>query len=357
MRSTNGSRGSRSLRRTGNRSSRAQRRRPQNGNGNSMRTGATRVLAQGVAAVPRKAFGGGTYGSDLRVWDAKLPMHLPLPRAVGPYTIIRTTRRIAIGSRIAVLGCYKHGGGGNPHDGYWSDICAQSDVTATNAINGVNNTNVFTQPLDGLGTAATVCPSAFSVQIMNPGALQTTSGIIYMGTMNTQAKIGGRTESWDTYANKFVQFQNPRLLSAGRLALKGVQVDSYPLNMGEISEFTPLHKHDGGSPDTWGDTSAQPSGWAPIIVYNANAPDGPILELLVTTEWRVRFDLDNPASAGHTQHPTATDSLWDRLTRTASARAHNVRDISDAVSDIGSTMNTVNVLRRALTTSGEVISL
>lgn len=327
-----------------------------------MRSNATRVLAQGVGALPRKAFGGGTYGSDLRVWDAKLPMHLPLPRAVGPYTIIRTTRRVNLGTKVAIVGCYQHAG-----TGHWTDVCVKTDATATNPIGGVNNTYSFMHAMDGLGSAATVCPAAISVQLMNPQPLQTTSGIIYMGTMNTQAKLGGRSETWDSYANKFVQFQNPRLVSAGRLALKGIQIDSYPLNMGAISDFTPIHHHTGAQPGTWDATNdEEPTGWAPIIIYNANAPEGPPLEYLITTEWRVRFDLDNPAAAGHTQHPTASDSLWDRLTRTASSRGHNARDIGETISDTGSfhhmassassAMSTMRTLARAVSTAEDLLA-
>ena len=319
-----------------------------------MRSNATRVLAQGVGAVTRRPFGGGSYGTDLRVWDAKLPMHLPLPRAVGPYTVIRTTRRVQLSARVAIFGCYRYGA-------EWTDVCATADVDASGSIAGTNNTHGYVMPMSGLGSAATVCPAAFSVQIMNPEALQDTKGIVYMGTMNTSAKIGGRAESYDDYANKFIQFQNPRLTSAGKLALKGVQIDSYPLNMDAISTFTPLNHRDVRNAFTWTASMPEPAGWAPIVVCNPNQPHGPDLEFLVTTEWRVRFDLDNPASSGHTQHPTAPDSLWDRLTRSASSRGHNVRDISDTLSDVGSTVssaaNTYNVLRRALNATEPLIDL
>jgi len=326
----------------------------------SGRSSAQQVLAQGVGAAPRKAFGAGNYATDLRVWDAKLPMHLPLPRAVGPYTVIRTTRRVQLGTKVAIFGCFKYppgstlAAGVDSPAGQWTDICVVTDVNAGLNINDNQNVRAFTSPMSGLGAAATVCPSAFSVQVMNPEALQTTNGIVYMGTMNTQAKIADRFESWDGYGDKFIQFQNPRLMSAGKLALRGVQIDSYPLNMGDISDFTPLHQASVNDAFNFTSDQAAPSGWAPIVVVNANQPSGPDLEFLVTTEWRVRFDLDNPASAGHSHHRVASDSLWDSLTRSACARGHNVRDIADIISDAGSlassAMSTAGVLRRALTT-------
>lgn len=329
----------------------------------SQRSTATRVLAQGVGAVPRRAYGGSVPCSDLRVWDAKLPHHLPLPRAVGPYTVIRTTRRFESNARVNVFGCFKNRDGtGILTPGHWSSVCAVTDSNAGADIGYVDNTRWISMPMTGLGDAVTLTPSALSVQIMNPEPLQTTRGIIYAGAMTTQAALAGRAETWDTWSDRFVQFQNPRILSAGKLALKGVQVDSFPMNMSAVSDFTPLFQLNDGY-HTWDQNKPQPTGWAPIVVVNANtpSPNGPKLEFLVTIEWRVRFDLTNPASAGHTQHSTASDGLWSRLMRSATSRGHGVHDISDAVSNAGSlyssASNTIRVLERALRPAEDAFEL
>lgn len=209
-----------------------------------------------------------------------------------------------------------------------------SDHDSTLPINdatGAGNAVTTTIDLGGLGDAATLVPSALSVQVMCPTALQTASGIIYAGVMSTQAAIGGRGDTWDAWANKFVQFQNPRLLAASKLALRGVQINSYPLNMAEVSRFTPLKKQ-GDSQFPYVSHQTQPTGWAPIVIYN---PQGATLELLITAEFRVRFDLDHPASASHTHHPIASDSLWDRMTRNAVAMGNGVVDIADVVANAG----------------------
>jgi len=194
-----------------------------------------------------------------------------------------------------------------------------------------------------------------SIQIMNPEALQTTEGIVYMGVSNTQFPVGGRNETWKAFGDKFIQYQNPRLCSAGKLALRGVQVNSYPLNMAIVSEFAPLALTPDESLDfSWTSNNPAPAGWAPIMVVNPNLPNGPDLEFLVTMEWRVRFDLDNPASSGHTQHPTAPDSLWERLMMSASSRGNGVIDIPEMIADLGTLaadptpMNTLRVLQDAL---------
>jgi len=307
------------------------RRRPQGGRPRGRRTHATSVLAQGVGAAPPKAWGSAP-GATLRCWDAKLPHHLALPRAVGPYTVIRATRRVAVTDAVNILGTFQAGEAyGVAHMNHWSEVCMASSVAAGTAINAASNVKFETVDLSGLGPAATLTPSAFSVQILCPASLYTASGIVYAGVMNTQACIADRLDTWSEFAEKFVQFQNPRLLSSAKLALRGVQINSYPLNMAEVSKFTPLRK-EGNEVTTYNESKSEPIGWAPIMIYN---PDGAQLELLITTEYRVRFDLDHPASASHTHHAVASDSTWDSLTRQASALGNGVMDIADVVANTG----------------------
>lgn len=204
-------------------------------------------------------------------------------------------------------------------------------VDPTLAINATNNATTTTMDLSGLGDAATLVPSALTVQIMCPQALQDAEGIIYVGCMNTQADIAGRTETWNSYFDRFVQFQSPRLMSAGKVVLRGVQTNSYPLNMTEVSKFSQLLKNS-DTTFTYDLSELNPKGWAPIMLYN---PNGALLELLISIEYRVRFDLDHPASASHVYHKAAADSTWDRLTRQASALGNGVMDIADVVANTG----------------------
>jgi len=310
-----------------------------NGNGNGgrrrnggARTNAASVQAQGVGAVTRSAFGSRA-GVDLRVWDAKLPMHLPLPRAVGPYLVMRTTMRFESNSKAECFGTFKYKPS-STYGGGWSTICDIHAINSTLGINAGGNSHTNVMPLDGLGLACTLVPSAFSVQMMNPNALTSTAGIIYAGCMNTQAAIAGRAESWDGYFSKFIEFQNPRLISAGNMALRGKQINSYPLNMSELADFTTIEQDVEDLAFTWSPASnnVNPTGFAPILVYN---PSEVNIEYLVTTEWRVRFDLDNPASSAHQQHSVATDQLWSNLMARATSLGNGVLDIADVVSNVG----------------------
>lgn len=254
---------------------------------------------------------------------------MPLPRATGPYTVIRVTRRLSNNARVNIFGTYT---AGDSHDA----ICCVSDQNSAGKMNDPSNAYYYANDMGGIGKAATLVPSAFSIQVMNPNALQTTSGVVYAGVMNTQAAVANRDEVWSVWADKFVEFQNPRILTAPKLALRGVQINSYPLNMSALSDFRQMITRDvTDGPFTWTDPTAQPKGFAPIVVYNATDATPPTLEYLVTTEYRVRFDLDNIASASHKHHPVASDKTWGDLMSRAAALGNGVIDIAEGISNVG----------------------
>jgi len=272
----------------------------------------------------------GKRGYSLLCWDATHPLHLGLPRAVGPYLPIRVTRRFKTSAEVVQLGTFMQERTELVTDPgrVWTNVIAVEDVDPTLSIGAPNNANFITIPLPSLGFGAVGCPGAFTVQLMNPNPLQTTSGVLYTGVMNVQGIQGGEPVTWRSHADNFVNFQSPRLLAAPRVALRGVQMNSFPLNMNAVSDFT----HVALSNDFTGTYDAsQPysMGWAPMTVYN---PQQVELEYLVTVEWRVRFDLGNPASAGHVHHPIASDTVWDRLMRTAVALGNGVHDIAEVAS-------------------------
>lgn len=311
-----------------------QARKKKNGKRGPMRSRASNILAQGVGGVTQRAFGsssGGLHGC----WDATLPPHLPLPRAVGPYTVIRTTKRISSARHFHVFGTFQNNNPAISSNGHWSTVCSVADVVSGTGIDQADNAHAIASPMESIGSAATVCPSAFTVQVMNTEALQTTHGMIYAGVVSNQLPIGGRTETWNELGDYLVEFQRPRLLAAAKTALRGVKMDSYPLNMTEVSKFTPLAAATPGA-FTYNANKEEPTGWAPIFVYN---PDGVELEYLVTTEWRVRFDFTNPASASHIGQGMSTDRTWHQAIARAMSLGNGVLDIADVVANTGKLFN------------------
>lgn len=305
------------------------------GNG-GRRTRGDKVLAQGTGRTAIVPFGGGGRPLGLECWDAFHPSHLPLPRSVGAYTVVRTSRLVTTTSLFNYIGTF----GLNDT---WADCAMFTSVDSTLPVNALNNTQRFVIPFPGIaaGNSALTCvPAAISVQVMNQNALQTTAGIVAGTVVNTQLDFRGRTDTWDDVANQVISFMRPRLMSAGKLALRGVQADAYPLNMASLADFAhivpvtdSLFTLDAASP-------LFPQGFSPIVVINEGAKSFPPLALtyLITIEWRVRFDLSNPAVASHLHHGITTDHHWDAMVRGAQSRSHGFLDIVERIANTGSSV-------------------
>jgi len=260
--------------------------------------------------------------------DAFHYAHLPLPRAVGPYSIVRTTQiQQSLKTCVAFGPFYDH------TEGRWSDICGVTFNDENQTVGNASNVNVikFDSIRNNASWQGAQCtPSAFSVQIMNPAPLQTTAGIIYIGRIRTALKWSEDLSS--TVKSKFIEFINyngPRLCSAAKLAFRGVQVDLVPYNMSELANFTPLSDP---TFTQYGSASPNPYGFAPMLIYN---PNGVNLQYLICAEWRVRFDPSNPAQATHQLHPPASESVWAQIQHRAEALGNGVIDIAERVANTG----------------------
>jgi len=172
-------------------------------------------------------------------------------------------------------------------------------------------------------------------------------------------------KTWSEVGEEVISYFRPRVLTGGKLALRGVQMDSMPLSMSDVSDFRGLYKVDplvcspsslvwdeamnlqdiqgaAGLNDSQKTFAADfhPEGWAPMVYYNPyNASKQPSerkeMTFLVTMEWRVRFDISNPASSSHVMHKPSTDSEWHSLIQKASNALPGVLDIVERVADTG----------------------
>lgn len=312
------------------------------------RARADRVLAQGTGKTVTRAFGS-TRGTGLAGWDAFSPVHLPLPRSVGPYTVVRTTSLMTSAEQFNMIACFRHhettyDSPDYSNADYWSTIGLLTSRNAALPINddaSGGNALLHSVPFPGANSAVstgfTAVPSAISVQVMNPNPLQTTQGIVAGTVCATQLDLRNRTDTWHELSNEVISYMRPRLMSAGKLALRGIQADSYPLNMAALSEFLPVREQPGGAVVTMDSHvfDGRPQGFAPIVVINEGAATGLSLNFLVTIEWRVRFDISNPAVASHVHHGVTSDGQWDQLIRHAVSKGNGVCDIAEKVASAG----------------------
>jgi len=275
-------------------------------------------------------------------WNAFAPQHLALPRAVGEYTVTRGTRQISTNDRLIIIGTWQYsyddaanttGSGRN-----WTDVVA---LGCGNLTKKPNETawSAYKMPMlaQGLGEHCQITPSACSVQVMNGNALQTTSGMLYIGKLKVQPTYAGDdVDTGATIANNFVSYMAPRLCAAAKLALRGVHVSAHPLNMNRLADFTQIYRGipgSTGSPEqtTWAN-GLSTVGFTPIVIYN---PDGVDLNLLVCHEYRTRFELFNPACASHKYHAPSTDGQWADMIKKATDLGSGALDIADVVAKSG----------------------
>lgn len=327
------------------------------------RGGSLRGIAQGTGRYPRRQLGalparrrrraparrkrqGGlvTSGRAVQYFDAFMPQHLPLPRGIGPYSVVRTTQNITLSSSIVYFGTVTT----NISDPRWSNTfafypSASGVLVGMSSTTGARSENFSILEADGY-SRCTMVPSAFSIQIMNPEALQTTTGVVTVGRYHTMPSLMGNPGLWADVIQLALNNNAPRVMSAGKLALRGVQVDAVPYNMTSLSDFRELITSADGD-FTWDRGSTQGKrhfdGFAPIFVYN---PSGVSLTYLVTCEWRCRFAPENPAQSGHRMHPISSDSFWHDCVSTLTSLGHGVRDIADTVAAMGGVASAVGLI-------------
>jgi hypothetical protein len=227
---------------------------------------------------------------------------------------------------------------------YWAQINVAEEAAAT-AIGTTNATRFYVTNPPGnlLGDASTFtcCPAAISAQVMCPTALQTASGLVGAAVCPVRMDLAGDTRSWNDLVTDFVAYMKPRLMTAGKLALRGVQLDSYPLSMADCSEFLPMAGQADTAGAAWNTAGPRPCGWAPFVIYNQTGAE---LQILITVEWRVRFDIGNPAVSSHSHHGVTSDVSWDQHLRRAIDLAPGVIDIVEKVANTGMALRAVAAL-------------
>jgi len=310
-----------------------------------MRHNASRVLAQSTVAAPRRNFGTSRANNGLaqsiKALDARIPRTLGLPRAVGPYTVIRTTRLHRTSASFVMFAPFMTRGTSTG----WNNWCGIEDVNAAADVTAANNTLPILMPISELGEAAEVVPASLTVQVVNPAALQAASGLFAMTRVNQQLNLQNSpaTVTWNEIKARVISYYSPRILAGGKLALRGVKANAYPLDMSEYADFAKVNDT-AGTAFTWNSGSVSRSAaLSPIVFMQENNPAADI-DFMITMEWRVRFDPGNPATSSHTHHEVTSDSTWNSVIRAMSSAGHGVEELTEDVAEAGALAATVGVM-------------
>lgn len=309
------------------------------------RSRATRVLAQGVGAVtaaplPKVQTSSASSAQLVRHgFNALSPVHLALPRPVGPYMVVRLTKLFTSSAKLIIFGTTAAGTASDTNEPCWSNCIAVEDVNPGLPINNPNNAHAIVMNTSNFTKSETWVPAAYTLQILNGESLQATTGIVCGGRVGTQLVLANAFRTWDQLADELVQFQKPRLMSAAKLSLRGVQCNAMPLDMSDLADFRPHQACFAGNftwdgSDATSNSNLQFQGFQPIFVRNDKAPNLD-LTFLVTVEYRLRFDPGNLACAGHSQHKPAPISIWEKAVNCASSMGHGMVDITEEVAEMG----------------------
>lgn len=287
---------------------------------------AVKALTQAVAKLPRKRLGGAVKkgksmnpASLVRALDARIPRMLGLPNAVGPYSVVRTSMFHSTDARVLVFApCMVN----FDNRSTWHNWCGVMDVDSELPMNGASNAHSIVIPTPG-GAMDEVVPASLTVVASCDTALQTASGSFMMGRMNQGWQA--TSDTWTQFGEAFISNFAPKVLTAGRLALRPVSCSAYPLDMTHYQDFAQVSPYDGALTRT----SQHDFGTLSPIVFLQKSDTPVQVQFMVTMEWRVRYSAFNPASASHSYHPPTSTVVWSDTIKAASAMGHGVVEVGE----------------------------
>lgn len=321
-------------------------------NGNGKGKGNGNGKGKGKGRGPRRGGGGMGMGKGrhrlLSCFNAFGKLNLGLPRAVGDYTYVTTIENVTVkGSGAEQLWCFC------PWQYHYSSAIGQNlgsqgmnmnTFFAWNSTaNGINsNPQVELQVCnskaiaDAFERGVECVPAAMSVRVTCPTPLQNATGQFFLGKWNI-ACDPREYATFKAISDGFMSYGQPRPLTAARMAMRGVQVNAMPRNMGDCSDF--LHTSANGGPDIQPlkpydltNPSAPWMGFSPIfLVVEASTDDKTSLNVQVAIKWRYRFPINNPAAKTHVYQPITHDTVWNEAMGIMSELGHGVEAIPEGV--------------------------
>jgi hypothetical protein len=219
----------------------------------------------------------------------------------------------------------------------WSRAVAIASDNAASQITTASNTYVKAE-VDSTATGLKCVPAAVTVRIINSEALQTTTGVVYIGQMHTKEDLRGSTNSWTTTGQQLVSFCKHKGFSAAQLATKSVDVSAVPTDMSELADFEEKRTWSDGlqTYDTQADIVF--AGFSPIFIYN---PNGINLTLEIMVEWRVRHSSLSIFHSRMQLHQPAPERSWFQAIEEVTERGihftENVEKLGEGMSTLYNT--------------------
>lgn len=257
-----------------------------------------------MSAERRKVVSG--YDKHEASLNAFLPGHLTLPRAVAPYSVVRTIVNQPLttsdrGKMLVIQPMINKDGDVAAFTncvGWITDTDQSSgDVPTTTPPTGIN--------MPAVGNTGVECvPAAITVRITCPSPLISATGQLFLGRWN----VPGDRRNYTNYGDMekgFLAFAKPEPYTAAMMATCARQVSAIPRDFNDYCEF---HKY---IDNDFSDSLVPWGGMTPIIM--ALSPVGGVAtqyNIQICVEWRYRFKMDDPAASSHHFHtPTPLDKI------------------------------------------------
>lgn len=261
--------------------------------------------------------------------------HMALPRAVAPYSVVRTIVNYGVTTsnrdKLIIIQPMMDTSG-DVH-GFTNCIGWVTDVedaggpipTATSPI-GIN--------LPAVGNTGVECvPAAITMRITCPSPLINATGQLFLGRWN----VPGDRTAYNHYADMvsgFEAYAKPEPYTAAMMATRVREVSCVPRDFNDFCEFHPYTNATfSSSLRPWG-------GMTPIVFSMKAAVPATVYNLQICVEWRYRFKMDDPAASTHVFHPPTS---LDVVNRTLGAMAN-----TPGVSLMNNTPDTSNRQQGAL---------
>jgi hypothetical protein len=238
--------------------------------------------------------------------NAFLPGHLTLPRAVAPYSVIRTIVNFPVstdnrGKLLVIQPMLNKDGdeyGFTNCVGWISDTDQSSgEVPTTTTPTGIN--------MPSVGNSGVECvPAAITARITCPSPLISATGQLFLGRWN----VPGDRTNYTNYGDMekgFLAFAKPEPYTAAMMATSARQVSAIPRDFNDYCEF---HKY---VDNDFSDSLRPWGGMTPIIMaLNPTTGTNTNYNVQICVEWRYRFKMDDPAASAHQFHkPSSLDAI------------------------------------------------
>lgn len=268
---------------------------------------APRKTGGGIAKAKRNVGKTQKSSAHMLALNAFQKTHMPLPRAVAPYSVVRTIVNYGVTTsnrdKMVVIQPMMNVTGDVPGFtncvGWVTDLeDASGRIPTTASPLGIN--------LPAVGNTGVECvPAAITMRVTCPSPLINATGQLFLGRWNVP---GDRTayQDYSDMVSGFEAYAKPEPYTAAMMSTRVREVSCVPRDFNDFCEFHPYTNAAFSSTlRPWG-------GMTPIVFSMKAAVPATVYNLQICVEWRYRFKMDDPAASTHVFHPPSNLDVVNR---------------------------------------------